>query len=126
MTVIDLLLIILILSASALCIYLIFVLRNLLKKVEAVSSDVHNFIEKANPVLDELTSVSRRANKIVTEAENYWEELDRSIKKLKEKVSDIKNLNFFHDAENPAKDLIKNLKAFSKGISTFWQAFKRN
>jgi ABC-type transporter Mla subunit MlaD len=95
-------------------------------KVEAVSSDIHNFIEKANPVLQELADVSQRANKIVTEAENYWEELDSSIKKLKEKVSDIRSLNFFRDAENPAKDLIKNLKAFSKGFSAFWQAVKRN
>ena len=126
MTVIDLLLIILILSASALAIYLIFSLKILMTKVEAVSSDIHNFIEKANPVLQELADVSQRANKIVTEAENYWEELDRSIKNVKEKVSDIRNLNFFRDAENPAKDLIKNLKAFVKGFSAFWQVFKRN
>lgn len=126
MTIIDLLLILLILSASTLAIYLIFALKKLLAKVEAVSSDIHNFIEKANPVVQELAEVSHRANKIVTEAENYWEELDRSIKNLKERVSDIRSLNFFRDTENPAKDLIKNLKAFAKGFSAFWQAFKRN
>ena len=126
MTVIDLLLIILILSASALAIYLIFSLKKLMTKVEAVTSDIHNFIEKANPVLEELSDVSHRANKIVTEAENYWEELDRSIKKVKEKVSDIRSLNFFRDTENPANDLIKNLKAFAKGFSAFWQALKGN
>ncbi len=124
MTVIDLLLIILILSASALCIFLIFTLKKLLKEVEAVRTDVHNFIEAANPVLENLADVSQRANRI--EAENYWGELDRSIKKIKEKVSDVKSLKIFRDAESPAKDLISNLKAISKGISAFWQAFKRN
>jgi len=126
MNIIDLLLIILILSASTLAIYLIYALKKLLVKVEAVSSDIHNFIEKANPVVQELAEVSHRANKIVTEAENYWEELDRSIKNLKEKVSDFRSLNFFRDTENPAKDLIKNLKAFSKGLAASLQAFKRN
>lgn len=126
MTVIDLLLIILILSASALCIFSIFTLKKLLKEVEAVRTDVHNFIEAANPVLENLADVSQRANRIVTEAENYWGELDRSIKKLKEKVSDVKSLKIFRDAESPAKDLISNLKAISKGISAFWQAYKRN
>ncbi|MEW6506882.1 MAG: hypothetical protein AB1432_03945 [Bacteroidota bacterium] len=126
MTIIDLFLIILILSASALCIYLIFILKNLLKKVEAVSSDFHNFINKSYPVLDQLNEISRRANKIVTEAENYWDEIDNTLKKMKEKVSGFKNLNLIRDTENPAKDLIKNLKAFIKGISAFWQTFKRN
>ena len=126
MTVIDLLLIILIILASTLVVYTIITLKKLMTKVEAVTSDIHNFIEKANPVIQELSEVSKRANKIVTEAENYWDEIDRSIKRLKEKISDVRNLNFMRDAENPAKDLIKNIKAISKGISAFWQAFKRN
>lgn len=125
MTVIDLLLIILIILASTLVVYTIITLKKLMTKVEAVTSDIHNFIEKANPVLEELSDVSRRANKIVSEAENYWDEIDRSIRKVKEKISDVKNLNFMGDAENPAKDLIKNIKAISKGVSAFWQAFRR-
>lgn len=126
MTVIDLLLIILIILASALIVYSMLTIKKLTTKVEAVTSDIHNFIEKANPVLEELALVSKRANKIVTEAENYWDEIDRSIKRMKEKISDIKSLNFVHDVENPAKDLIKKIKAISKGISTFWKAYKRN
>jgi ABC-type transporter Mla subunit MlaD len=126
MTLIDVLLIILILLASSLCIFIIFSLRKLLIRVEAVSTDIQKFLEKANPILDNLADVSQRANRIVTEAENYWDELDSSIKKLKQKVSDITSLNIFKDVEHPAKDLIRNLKAFSKGISAFWQAFKRN
>lgn len=94
-------------------------------KVETVTSDIHNFIEKATPILDELSDVSKKANKIVSEAENYWDEIDHFILKLKGKISDFKNLNFMGDAENPAKDLIKNIKAISKGVSTFWQAFRR-
>jgi archaellum component FlaC len=123
MTVIEILLVVLILSASALCIFLIFSISKLLKEVEAVRADVHGFIEKANPVLNNLTEVSQKASRIVSEAENYWEELDRSIKRMKEKVNDVTSLRVFRD-DNPVKELIKNLKALSKGFSAFWQSYK--
>lgn len=125
MTIINLLLIVLILSASTLCVYLIFSLKKLLKEVEAVRSDIHGFIEKANPVLENLAEVTNKANRIVSEAENYWDELDGSIKRLKQKVSDITSFKVFRDAENPADGLVKNLRALYKGASAFWQAFRR-
>ncbi|MEW6195084.1 MAG: hypothetical protein AB1521_08020 [Bacteroidota bacterium] len=125
MTLIDVLLIILIISASALCIYSIIFIKRLLKEVETIRSDVHNFINKADPVLDNLADVTQRANKIVSEAENYWDEIDNSIKKLKEKVSDLTSLRMFRDADNPTSDLIRNIKALIKGASAFWHAFKR-
>jgi len=125
MTIINLLLIVLIISASTLCVYLIFSLKKLLKEVEAVRSDIHGFIEKANPVLENLAEVTNKANRIVSEAENYWDELDGSIKRLKQKVSDITSFKVFRDTENPADGLIKNIRALYKGASAFWQAFRR-
>lgn len=125
MTLIEVLLIILILSASTLCVYLIFSIKKLLKEVEVVRADIHEFINKANPVLNNLADVSQKANRIVSEAENYWDEIDSSIKKLKEKVNDLTSFRKFRDAENPTSELIRNIKALIKGASAFWHAFKR-
>ena len=125
MTVIDILLIILILSASTLCIFAITYLKKITEQVEAVRKDVHQFIEKTNPVVENLEEVTRRANRVVSEIENYWEEIDSSIKKVRERISGLTSIKNFREVEYPAKDLIKNIKALTKGTSAFWNAFKR-
>ena len=124
MNVIDILLIILILSASALCIFLIFYLKKLIDHVEAVRKDVHELVEKTTPVLENLDDVTRRANRIVLEVENYWNEIDSSIKKVRERISGLTSLKRYTDAENPVSELIKNVKALTKGFIAFWQAIK--
>ena len=124
MNVIDILLIILILSASVLCIFLIFYLKKLVDHVEAVRKDVHELVEKTTPVLENLDDVTRRANRIVLEVENYWNEIDSSIKKVRERISGLTSLKRYTDAENPVSELIKNVKALTKGFIAFWQAIK--
>ncbi|NJD23278.1 MAG: DUF948 domain-containing protein [Melioribacter sp.] len=124
MNVIDILLIILILSASALCIFLIFYLKKLIDHVEAVRKDVHELVEKTTPVLENLDDVTRRANRVVSEVENYWYEIDSSIKKVRERISGLTSLKGYTDAENPVSELIKNVKALTKGFIAFWQAIK--
>ncbi len=124
MNVIDILLIILILSASALCIFLIFYLKKLVDQVEAVRKDVRELVEKTTPVLENLDVVTRRANRIILDVENYWNEIDSSIKKVRERISGLTSLKRYTEAENPVSELIKNVKAFAKGFVAFWQAIK--
>ncbi len=124
-TFIDILLAILILTASGLCIYLIFTLKTLLQEAETIRKDIHNLVEKALPILDNLNDVSNRASKVVNGIEDYWDEVDSSIKRVKEKIANFTSLKTFQSDDNPAKDLIKNLRAFVKGISAFWQTFKK-
>ena len=124
MNVINILLIILILSASALCIFLIFYSKKLVNNVEAIRNDVRELVEKTTPVLENLDDVTRRANRIVSEVENYWNEIDSSIKKVREQISGLTSLKKYIDAENPVSELIKNVKAFTKGFVAFWQAVK--
>ncbi|MFA7229314.1 MAG: hypothetical protein WC061_09785 [Melioribacteraceae bacterium] len=124
MTVIDILLIVLIISASALCVTAIIYIKRISSQVESANKDIHEFIQKVNPVVENLEEVSRRANRIVTEIENYWDEIDGAIKTIRERISGLTSLKKLHDVEYPAKDLIKNIKALTKGASAFWNAFK--
>ncbi len=125
MSIIDVLLIILILSASALCIFAIVYLKRITENVEAVRKDVHEFVQKTDEIIENLGGVTRKVNRIVSEVEYYWDEIDLSIKKIRERISGLTSLKNFRDVEYPAKDLIKNIKAFTKGASAFWNAFKR-
>jgi uncharacterized protein YoxC len=125
MTIIDIALVVLILAASALCIYGIIYMRKLTAQVEAVRKDVHDLVGKTTPVLENLEDVTRRANRIVSEVEDYWNEIDRSIKNIRERISGFSSLKNLRDVEYPAKDLIRNIKAFSKGFMAFWEKFKQ-
>lgn len=124
MALVDIFLVILIISASALCIFVIIYLKKISENVEAARKDIHQLIENTVPVLENLEEVTRRANKIVTEAENYWDELDRSIKNLRAKFTNLTSVQRIRDAQNQATDIIRNIRAFVKGISAFVQEFK--
>ena len=117
MNLIDVLLIILILSASALCIYAIIYLKKLTEQIEAVRKDVHELVERTTPILENLENVTQRANRIVLEVGNYWDEIDRSIRNLRERVSNF-SFTRLSNVEYPAKDLIKNIKAFVIAIGS--------
>lgn len=124
MDLIQILLILLILSSSALCIFTIYYLRKMSQKVEDVIRDFQDLIQKTNPVIENLEQISYRANRVVTEVEGYWNEIDGAIKNIRERISGLTSLRNLHDVEYPAKDLIKKIKAISKGASAFWNAFK--
>ena len=124
MALVDIFLILLIISASALCIFVIIYLKKIFEQVELVRNDIHEIVRNTVPLLDDLKEVTQRANKIVTEAENYWDEIDRSIKNLRERVTNLKPLSKFRETQSQATDLIKNIKAIVRGINAFWQEYK--
>lgn len=123
--VIEILLIILILAATALCLFVIVSLRKINLQIEQLQKDVKHVVENTIPLLNNLNDVTTRVNRVVSEAENYWDEIDSSIKNLKQKVSGLTSFTRFRDAENPTQDFIRNLKALSKGLIAFWNEFKR-
>ena len=125
MTVIDILLIVLILAATALCVFVILTLKKLTIQIDGMQKDIKQLVDNTIPVLKNLTEVTSRANRIVSEAEGYWDEIDSSIKNLKVRISRLTSFTGSSNTENPAKDIIKNLRAFSKAISAFWKEFKR-
>lgn len=125
MALVDIFLVVLIVSASALCIFVIVYLKKISENVEAARKDIYKLVENTIPILGNLEEVTRRANKIVSAAENYWDELDRSIKNLRAKFADLTSVQRIRDAQNQATDLIRNIRAFVKGISAFIQEFRR-
>ncbi|PKL83764.1 MAG: hypothetical protein CVV24_03345 [Ignavibacteriae bacterium HGW-Ignavibacteriae-3] len=125
MDVIQVLLILLIISSSALCIFTIYYLRKMSRQVEDVIRDFQELIQKTNPVIENLEQISYRANRVVSEVEGYWREIDGAIKNIRERISGLTSLRNLHDVEYPAKDLIKKIKALAKGASAFWNAFKQ-
>ena len=95
MTLVNIFLIFLILSASALCIFVIVYLKRISEQVEAVRRDIHQLVENTIPILSNLEKVTQRASRIVTEAEGYWEKIDHSIRNLLGKISIFSSWKIF-------------------------------
>lgn len=120
MALIDILIIILIVAAIALCIYLIFTLNKLRKSFEAMQHDVHLISEKTIPVLENLEEVTKKAAQITSDAEEQLEEIKSFIQNIKRKVSRVSDLPRLINPENRISELLKNLTAIGKGFSVFW------
>jgi len=123
-TVINILLIILISAATAFCIFAIIYLKKIAEQVEAVRNDVHEYIEKPSPLLENLEDISGKVNHIVSEVGNYWEEIDDLVKNIRERFLMISSNRNFREIEYPVKYLVKNAKALASGTSAFWKEYK--
>lgn len=125
MSVLDIFLIVLIITATATCLYLILALRKLVGQIDELHKDIKQLVDHTIPVLKNLNEVTLRANRIVSSAEDYWEGIERSIENVRMKFTNLRSMRRFDGTEFPARNIIQNLKAFSKGIAAFWQEFKR-
>jgi len=124
MALINIFLIVFILSATFLCIFATVYLKRTFEQVEAVRKDIHYLIENTIPVLSNLEEITQRTNKIMTEAEGYWDEINYSIRNLRRTISEFGSLKKFCYARTHNMELIKNLRSIAKGVSAFWSDYK--
>ncbi len=124
MGIIDILLIILILVAIALGIYMIISLKKFNSALSNLEGAVNDFRTKINPVLDNLHEVTKKANNVVSIAEQEVKVLGSSIEDVRKTISMLSLKNIKSKAANPVIDLIDNLSAISKGVAAFWHRLK--
>ncbi|MDP2039165.1 MAG: DUF948 domain-containing protein [Ignavibacteria bacterium] len=124
-TLVQILLVLLIITATALCIYLIVVLKKLVTQLSDLQKDIKQLVDTTIPVLKNLNEVTLKANRIVSSAENYWEGIERSIENVRMKFTNFTSVSRFDGAEYPARNLVQNVRAFVKGATAFWQELKR-
>jgi hypothetical protein len=124
-TVLGIFLTVLIITATVLCIYSILVMKKLVQQVGELQKDVKQLVNNTIPVLQNLNEVTLKANRIVSSAENYWEGIERSIENVRVKFSHLTSPSRFDGVEYPARNLIQNAKALTKGLGAFWQEFRR-
>ena len=122
---VQILLVLLIITATALCIYLIVVLKKLVVQLSDLQKDIKQLVDTTIPVLKNLNEVTLKANRIVSSAENYWEGIERSIENVRMKFTNFTSVSRFDGAEYPARNLVQNVKAFVKGATAFWQELRR-
>lgn len=90
MLIINILLVILLLSASALCIFLIIYLKRILDQLETLGMEIRQFVESTNAMMNNVEAVALRANRIVTDVEGYWAVVSRVVKSFRNLFSSVR------------------------------------
>ena len=121
MSVVDVLLSILIVIAIIVGIYLIFALRKVINTLFQVQKDLSNLNDRLEPILNNLTIITDKIVNISEETEKGISDISNTIQNVRNTFSkfSFKGINSFKI--NPAKDLFRNLRAFSRGFSAFWK-----
>ncbi|MCK7524767.1 MAG: hypothetical protein MZV64_47750 [Ignavibacteriales bacterium] len=126
MDTIQILTIVLIVSASALCIALIYYLNKIVKSVQSINKDINELSTNLKPLIKSYTELSDSLNKISSEAKDQFR-ISRSIlndfRDRADKLLSIED-KIRSGVEDAVMPLFKNLNAVGKGVETFWRNFK--
>jgi uncharacterized protein YoxC len=118
--------IILIASASALCIALIFYLNKIVKSVQSVDQNIKELTANLKPLIQSSLELSDNLSKITSDAKDQLRISRTVINDVRERADKI--LNFENRIRTGLEDailpLVNNLNAVGKGIETFWRSFK--
>lgn len=118
--------IILIASASALCIALIFYLNKIVKSVQSVDQNIKELTTNLKPLIQSSLELSENLSKITSDTKDQLRISRSVINDIRERADKI--LNFENKVRTGLEDailpMVNNLNAIGKGIETFWRSFK--
>ena len=126
MDTIEILTIILLISASALCIALIYYIHQIVKSVHSVSADVQGLSYKLNPLIESTLELSKKIAHITDEAETQLQISKSIISDIRDRTDKILNIEtkIRSGIEDTVVPLLTNFRAFRKGIGTFWRTLR--
>ncbi len=126
MSLIEVLTIILIITALGLSVYLIISLRKITLSIQNMQRDFHTFTNKAEHVLENLNRTTERIDRISAEAEKQWHNIEDRILSMRKKVGIFSGSNSILDTIENVKNFSTNITSLFKGISAFLSSWKGN
>lgn len=126
MDLIDFLLALLLLAASALCIALIYYIRKISNSIKAVQKDLNELSENIQPLIKSTTELSDNLREITNSAKGQID-LSRSVvTSIKDRVDTILKFeeNVRGGIEGPVMSFIREITAIGKGLTTFLSYFR--
>jgi len=126
MDIVQILTIVLIVSASALCIALIFYLNKIVKSVQSVNNDIHELSANLKPLIQSTLELSDNLNKITFDAKDQLKISKSIISDFRERADKILSIEnkIRSGVEDAVMPFVKNLHAIGIGVESFWRNFK--
>jgi len=119
--------IILLLSASALCIALIFFVSRVTNSVKGIQESLLDISNQIKPLIISTTALSEKLNYISEEIKDQVYIGKNIVSEVKDRVDTILDLEekIRGGFETSIFEFIKGLSAISNGVNAFWNAYKR-
>jgi len=127
MSFIDIFTIILLISASALCIALIFYLAKITSSVRAMQKDLNEISAKINPLIVNVSELTEKISTITEDAKGQIQTSKNIVQSVKNRVDTILSLEerARDGIEGPLMTLVTNFRAIANGLNTFLSYFKK-
>jgi len=127
MSFIDIFTIILLISASALCIALIFYLAKITSSVKAMQKDLNEISAKINPLIVNVSELTEKISTITEDAKGQIQTSKNIVQSVKNRVDTILSLEerARDGIEGPLMTLVTNFRAIANGLNTFLSYFKK-
>jgi uncharacterized protein YoxC len=119
--------IILLISASVLCLALIFYINRITGSIKDIELEIKELSGQLKPLITTLTELSDKLNALSAEARGQVGIVKETIRKVKDRVDMILSFEeqLREGLERPLSGLLKNISAVSNGITTFWKTFTK-
>ncbi|HRN27438.1 MAG: hypothetical protein IT276_01630 [Ignavibacteriaceae bacterium] len=126
MEVTEIFTIVLLLSASALCIALIFYLNKIVKSVQSINTNIQDLSTNLKPLIQTSIEFSNNLNKMTSKATEQLEISKSIVSDFRERADRLLSIEYKirSGVEDTVMPFVKNLNAVGKGVETFWRNFK--
>ena len=122
----EILTVILLISASGLCIALIYFIYQIVKSVQSISLNIEEFSFKLHPLIESTLELSEKLNHITYEVESQLQISKSIFSDIRAQADKILNIEtkIRSGIEDAVIPLGKNLHAVGQGIESFWRSFR--
>ncbi len=119
-------LIILLISASALCIALIVYISRITKSVNKIEKKISDLTTDLNPLINSARDLSDKLATLTDEINSQIYISKEVVNNVKDSVDKIISFeeNIRRGLEEPVMGLLKNLSAIFNGVNSFWSTYK--
>ncbi len=119
--------IVLLLSASALCIYLILYISRITKAIEDMKTEIQKISDQLKPLLNSLQTLSYSILSISDEIKSNFGKIRWIVDEVKSRVDSLFNIEkkIKETIDDPVQSIKENINAWRSGFSAFWKKLKR-
>lgn len=119
-------LILLLISASALCIALIVYISRITKSINKIEKKISDLAADLNPLINSARDLSDKLSSLTDEINSQIHISKEVVNNVKDSVDKIITFeeNIRRGLEEPIMGLLKNLSAIFNGVSSFWSTYK--
>lgn len=128
MNVVTVLNVILLISASSLCIAVIYYLYKITKSFEEIKNDVKELAADMKPLIASTTELSESLSTITSEARGQMQLTRNMVSNIKHRVDMILGFEerIRRGIEEPVLSLVRNVSALVNGVNAFWNSYKKH